>query len=240
MSKAENIDRLATEQYGIRKAKVADIQALHTRLIYDLIRQTVISDTSIFENFVSNYDLVFHSIASLSLQIVNVSKEPILCAFSTIQNMNFSVRTAFGYSKTAYGGDTWSVPLNPPPQGLVQGDVTAPAIWDIVSTPLLKCLRKAGHGAAFKFFISGNATTLVEYYFVDDSKIIQVAPLPNTPTEDTVKLAQEGLNIFAGEVRETEGQVSVQKNKWYLLEFSWDPSVKWHLSNSKALIPLKI
>ena len=96
MSKAENIDRLATEQYGIRKAKVADIQALHTRLIYDLIRQTVISDTSIFENFVSNYDLVFHSIASLSLQIVNVSKEPILCAFSTIQRLFLQRNSYFG------------------------------------------------------------------------------------------------------------------------------------------------
>ena len=38
-----------------------------------------------------------------------------------------------------------------------------------------------------------------------------MAPIPNTPTEDTAKLAQEVLNIFAGEARETGEQVSVQK-----------------------------
>ena len=38
-SQAENLDVLAPEQYGIRKAKAADIQALNTRLFYDLIIQ---------------------------------------------------------------------------------------------------------------------------------------------------------------------------------------------------------
>ena len=63
--------------------------------------------TSIFADLVSNYDLVVHSIADLSLQRVDVLKEYILCAFTTLQNMSHSVRTAFGDSKSTYGGDTW-------------------------------------------------------------------------------------------------------------------------------------
>ena len=58
MSQAEILDGIAREQYGSRKAKAADIQALKTRLFYDLIRQKRIPATSIFNNLASNYDLV--------------------------------------------------------------------------------------------------------------------------------------------------------------------------------------
>ena len=38
---------------------------------------------------------------------------------------------------------------------------------------------------------------------------------------------------------ETGGQVSVKKIKWYLLEFIWDLSGKYHLANSKAHLSLQ-
>ena len=84
MRKSENIDGLAPEQYGIWKSKAAEIQALNTRLFYDLIRQNIIPDTSIFADLVSNYDLVVRSNASLSLKRVNVSQEPIFCTFTIL------------------------------------------------------------------------------------------------------------------------------------------------------------
>ena len=46
---------------------------------------------------------------------------------------------------------------------------------------------------------------------MDDSTIIQVAPSPNTPLEETVKLAQKDLNIFSGESKTTGGQVITEK-----------------------------
>ena len=102
----------------------------------------------------------------------------------------------------------------PSPKGIGQGNGAAAYIWAIVSTPILNCLRKSGHGAAFKFSVSGDKTKLIGYCFVDDSTLVQIAPSPNTPTQDTVKLAQEDLNIFTGAARETGGQVSVQKKSF--------------------------
>ena len=99
MSQAEALDWIAPEQYGSRKEKSADIQAPNTRLFYDLIRQKRILVTSIFADLVSNYDLVVHSTASLYLQRVDVPKDPILCPFTTLQNMYHAVRTDFGDSK---------------------------------------------------------------------------------------------------------------------------------------------
>ena len=105
-SRAETLDVIAPEQYGICKAKASEIQYLNTRLLYDFIRQNRIPETCIFAYLVSNYDLVIHRIASLSFQRVDVPKDLILCTFTTLQNMSHTVRTAFVDSKSTYGGDT--------------------------------------------------------------------------------------------------------------------------------------
>eukprot|EP00957_Ditylum_brightwellii_P062823 4767000-Ditylum_brightwellii.AAC.1 len=67
MASTENLEGVAGEQYGSRKKKAADIQALNTRPFYDnaLLERTPATSTSI--DLVSNYDLVVHSIAPLAL-----------------------------------------------------------------------------------------------------------------------------------------------------------------------------
>ena len=96
MSKAKNLDGLSPEKYCKWKSKAASIQALKTSLFYDITRQKRTTVTRIFADFVSKNDLVVHIIDSLSLQIVDVPKEPILCNFTTIQNMTQLLRTVFG------------------------------------------------------------------------------------------------------------------------------------------------
>ena len=198
MSQSNTLYGIAPEQYGVRKAKSSHIKSLNTRLFYNLIRQKRIPATNICVDMISNYDLVVYNIAYLSLQRVDVTKEPILCTFTTLQNMSYSVRTDFGGSKSTYGVDTWYVPLNPPPQEIVQGNGSAPTIQAILITPLLNCLRKVGHSTAYKRFVSWDTTKLVGYCLVDNFTVVQVATSPNSPTEYTVKMSQEGRNIFAG------------------------------------------
>ena len=108
MAKDGNLDGLPPEQYESRNFKATNIQALNTQLFYDLIRQKRIAAMSILTDLVSNYNLLVHSITSLSLQRVDVTKEPILYNFTTLQKTTHSVRTAFGDSKKTYGKDTSS------------------------------------------------------------------------------------------------------------------------------------
>ena len=105
MRKPENPNRLAPEQYRSQKSKAEDIQDTNNRLFYYLIRKKRTLTMIIFEELVYKYELVVHSISSLSLQRVVVPKEPILCTFTTIQNTTHLARTAFGESTTKYGGD---------------------------------------------------------------------------------------------------------------------------------------
>ena len=73
---------------------------------------------------------------------------------------------------------------------------------------------------------------------MDDSTIIQLASSPDTPLEETLKLAQKGLHIFEGTDKATGGKFSAENTKWYLMDFKWDPEGKWRLSDREATLTL--
>ena len=148
--------------------------------------------------------------------------------------MEDSTRTALGYSENTCGGDIWAIPLNPPPQGLRKVNGSAPATWEIISTPLIKCLWYSGHGVVFKWCISQDYLKLVGYCFVDYFTIIQITPSPIALTKETMNLTQVGLDIFSWAAQEKGGHISVKNIKWYLLEFKWYRYGKWRLSENKA------
>ena len=113
---------LAPEQYGSRKAHSAAEQGLNKRLTYDLLRQERRSAVDVAVNLRSCYDLVVHSVASLALQRQGMPLPPLVCMFSTLQNMHHHIQTGLGNSDLSFGGDVWALPFSPPPQGLNQGN----------------------------------------------------------------------------------------------------------------------
>ena len=62
------------EQYRSCSLKAVYIQALNTRLFYNIALLKRTHTTSVLVDLVSNYDLVLHSIYYLALQRVNVTK----------------------------------------------------------------------------------------------------------------------------------------------------------------------
>eukprot|EP00957_Ditylum_brightwellii_P175598 13369941-Ditylum_brightwellii.AAC.1 len=108
-----------------------------------------------------------------------------------IQDMVHSVQTAYSDSLEIYGDDLWVVKLNPPPQGLGQGNGAAPGTWALLSSPMLNAIRDKGHGAVFTCVISKRSFRLIGYCFVDDLTIVQMAPSPNTPTEELAWQGQQ-------------------------------------------------
>jgi hypothetical protein len=79
------------------------------------------------------------------------------------------VRTGFGDSKAHYGGKVWLVPIH----GIGKGNGADPAIWAVVSTPLLNVLREKGLGGEIICPISCEYFRFVGYAFVDNTDIIQ-------------------------------------------------------------------
>jgi len=183
MKVAERTKSLASEQYGSRKRHEVIDLAVNKALTFDILRQMKRTGAICSNDAKSCYDLIGHTQASLSMQRVGVPKSIINCLFTTLQDAMHQVRTGFGDSKESYGGSVWLVLIH----GIGQGNGAGPAIWAVVSTPLLNVLREKGHGFEGVCPISSTYFRFVGYAFVDDTDVIQSLLLDN-PTSVIEKL----------------------------------------------------
>jgi hypothetical protein len=90
----------------------------------------------------SCYDRIVQSITFILMQHQNVPSSACICAFTTLQNLHHTVRTLYGDYKSGYGGTLWAVPY------FVVGKANGvgPAIWSVVSIPVLKMMKDEGFG----------------------------------------------------------------------------------------------
>jgi hypothetical protein len=117
----------------------------------------------------SCYDRIVHATTSIMMQHQNVPVSECLCILSTLQNLNHTVRTIYGDSKSGYGETLWEVPYS----CVGQGNGAGPVIWAVVSTPMLKMMKDEGFGFMYKTIIEGKELHFVGYSFIDDTDIIQ-------------------------------------------------------------------
>lgn len=171
MKHAENQHSIAPEQFGSCKAHKAIDQALNKVLTNKLLRKPKLSGAICSNDAKSCYDLIVHTPASLSMQLQGVPRSAVVCLFNMLQNISHQIRMAYGDSEHSYGGSHWILPKH----GVGQGNGAGPAVWAVVSTPLLAMLRNSGVGTFFKSPISGKEIRFVGYAFVDDTHLIQTA-----------------------------------------------------------------
>lgn len=153
---AEKTKSLATEQYGSRRQHKAIDLAVNKALTFDILRQLKRPAAICSNDAKSCYDLIGHTQAAISMQRVGVPKNFINCLFTTLQEAVHQVRTGYGDSKKHYGGKVWLVPIH----RIGQGNGAGPAIWAIVSTPLLNVLRDKGFGCEIICPLSSKIFTL--------------------------------------------------------------------------------
>jgi hypothetical protein len=173
MIRAEAMDAAAPEQhviapgqFGSRKHNRAITHCINKRITFDHMRQLRHPGALYASDLKSCYDRVVHAIASLPMMRVSMPSNPIICMFTTIQDLDHHIQPIYGDSKKSFGGNLWLVPC----QGLGQGNGVGPQIWAVVTTPVLNYLRSEGYGVAFKTSISGeDLIRFVGYAFVFDT-----------------------------------------------------------------------
>jgi hypothetical protein len=138
--------------------------------------------------------------------------------FSTLQNFEHTIRTAYGDSEDTYGRDMWVIPM----QGLYQGNGAGPLIWVVVSSPLLDIMREEGFGTFFKTSLSAKVVRFVGYAFVDDTDLIQTGKDGSETGLEILEQMQVGVNLWEGIIDATGGALSVEKSRWWLIDFLWD------------------
>jgi hypothetical protein len=213
MKVAEATHSLAPEQFGSRRHHKAIDLAVNKTLTFDILRQLKRSGAICSNDAKSCYDLIGHTPASLSMQRVGVPKNIINCLFTTLQDAIHQVRTGFGDSKGHYGGNIWLVSIH----GIGQGNGAGPAIWAVVSTPLLNVLRDKGFGCEIICPLSSKFFKFVGYAFVDDTDVIQSA-LIETP-ELAIQQLQSAIDTWEISLKTTCGALVPEKTVWWLVSF---------------------
>ncbi len=128
------------------------------------------------------------------------------------------MRTGFGDSKDSYGGKVWLIPIH----GIGQGNGAGPAIWAVVSTPLLNALRQKGFGCEIICPLSSEYFRFVGYAFVDDTDIIQ-SSLNENPEQARLQL-QKAIDTWEFSLKATCGAIVPEKTVWWLVSFQWSGS----------------
>ena len=218
-----NKNGLAPEQYGSRKSFRAIDHVLNKELSFDILRQNKTPGIIIPTDLKSCYDRICHSIASLSMRRQGIAESEVVCMFTPLQHLEHTIRCAFGTSSDSYGKERWAVPM----QGVYQGNGAGPVIWAVVSSPLLQILKEEGFGTFFKAGISKNEIRLVGYAFVDDTDLIQTSQYPTQPFQRVLEQAQQELDLWEGLVRATGGALSIDKSRWWAVDFAWHEDGTW-------------
>jgi hypothetical protein len=217
MRHAERNAALAPEQYGSRKRRRATNLATNKALTYDIIRQLKWPAAVCSNDAKSCYDLIGHTQASLAMQRMGVPRAAIDCLFTTLQNATHKVRTGYGNSSGHYGGQAWVIPFH----GIGQGNGAGPAIWAVVSTPLLNTLRELGFGFQYATPASNIPINFSGFAFVDDTDLLQVLSHETSVTEVRQRL-QEAIDLWERGLSATAGAIVPEKTFWYLIDFIWN------------------
>jgi len=224
MQVAETTNLLAPEQFGSRKGHKAIDLAVSKVLTFDILRQLKCPGAICSNDAKSCYDLIGHTQAAISMQRVGVPKSIIRCLFSTLQNAVHRVRTGYGDSSESYGGQVWLLPLH----GIGQGNRAGPAIWAVVSTPLLNVLRAKGFGCEIVSPLSGSFHKFVGYAFIDDTDIIQSLLLENE--QQAMLILQAAIDSWEHSLKTMCGAIVPEKSAWWLVSFRWAGS-SWHYAS---------
>ena len=151
----------------------------------------------------SCYNCIVHSIASLACQRLGLPPEPITCMLVTIQELEHHIRTSYGTSDTSMSNE-----LPTPLQGIFQGNGAGPAIWIVVSTPLIEMMRGAGHGLRFDSPLSHSTDSIVGFAFVDDTDIVSGNLTATEITFNEVATEmQQAINRWEGGLKATGGAI---------------------------------
>jgi hypothetical protein len=158
---------------------------------------------------------------------MGVPRSVVDCLFTTLQNAFHHVRTGFGDSRGSYGGPVWLLPIH----GIGQGNGAGPAIWAVVSTPLLNILRELGFGFEYATPISCIPIRFSGFAFVDNTDLIQMLHAQSSSDEVKSKL-QEAVDRWEGVLSATGGAIVPEKTYWYLIDFCSHSGVRRYCSNS--------
>ena len=211
---AEAFNQIPWEAYGSRRRHRAIECALNKVLTSDIWRQTRRPGALCSNDAKSCYDRIAHNVAILCMQRLGLSPETCQIMIGTLEQVQHHVRTTYGDSAASYCG------IEIPLQGIGQGNGAGPAIWLVVSIPIINMLKTQGFGFKMRTPLSHAGFAFVCYTFVDDTDLVH-SPSPTISTDTLLSEMQSVVDHWEGGLRASGGALVPTKSYWYLVNFVW-------------------
>jgi hypothetical protein len=198
------LDAIPSEAYA-KPGFHANDCGLNKVLTYDILRQHKTPAALCSNDAKSCYDRIVHAIANIFLQRVGVQANTCRgVMFGTLQQMKHHVKTAYGTSQQSYGR------IHTPLQGVLQGNGAGPAIWLLISSPLINMLRTQGFGFQSSNILLDASYTFTCSTYVDNTDLIHNGN--DTTTTRIIADMQRMLDHWAGGLRATGGTLVPAKS----------------------------
>jgi hypothetical protein len=121
-----------------------------------------------------------------------------------------------------------------PRKSVLQGNGAGPAIWLLISSPLINMRRTHGFGFQSSNLLADKSYTFACYTYVDDTDLVhnRMDTNPNQIIPDMQRM----LDRWTGGLRATGGALVHAKSYWYGIDFKWNQKkLNWEYKNITEL-----
>jgi hypothetical protein len=168
----------------------------------------------------SCYDHIICNLAMIVSQYVGMPTTPAVTQAETLKQMCFRIRTALGDSKTSYS-HSQTTPIH----GRGQGSCASPAIWLLVSSLLMDCLFKIGHGRTLNDVLGPRTLRQLIDGFVDATMLFANLLRSSIDCNDIAILTSRlGSDMIAWKelLEASGGKIELTKCFYYILMWKFD------------------
>ena len=218
LAHAEKAKAVSPDQYGCRKNHTAINACLNKALLMDALRQKRQCGAIAMNDAKGCFDRINHTFAILVLMSFGVSAVLARSLFETIQTADHHIKTGYGRSEKAYGNNDEKEPH----QGIGQGNGLGPTLWALLSTILIKNMKRHGHGVKLLSAMTLSMVCIVCFAFVDDTDLVISGEFKHSTGEETCIEFQTALDRWARSLIVSGGALCPDKSFCYLIDFHWN------------------
>ena len=161
------------------------------------------------------YDRIDHNFAILALMVFGVPWAIARNLFLVLQQTRHSIKTGYGVSKPVYGNEN----ANNPIAGIGQGNGVGPSLWVLISTIIINCCKRKGHGTTIITPISNKNISLFGFAFVDDADLVTAANNAYQSGTETIQKMQALMTDWFECIQATSEFIAPTKTRWFLISF---------------------
>lgn len=109
-----------------------------------------------------------------------------------LQLSEHRIRTGYGVSEAAYG-----IEEDDPLMGLGQRNGVGSCGWTLISSIMIKTMKKRGHAATFRSALAATLISIAVFAYVDDCDMPHIASDVNTKGEEIANDFQNQLDCWS-------------------------------------------